>query len=191
MLILIIVHLNIATLIYSLHTHIFFLHSVHVLVRSRLFLYRVGYVMRMRDGNSYRNAPEKIASCNNSMGCLSSKDGEHSRSPTSTRIDIEETSFTESEAHAQMIIDVRDGQVEAKDCLQGLERDLKEEKVEGGETERSEIEAQLTSPTETTTTNEFDATQSGARRFRPTAKSVTVSIAESKGQRYWEQDLKG
>ena len=85
------------------------------------------------------------------MGCLSSRcseDREHS--PISTKVEFEETSFTESEAHSQMITDVNDGQMESKDCLQGLdiaERDLDKEKTEG-ETEmlQLEIEAWLTSP---------------------------------------------
>ena len=121
------------------------------------------------------------------MGCLSSRCSEHSRSPTSTGVEFEETSFTESEAHAraQMIIDIRHGgQVESTDCLQGLQDIAKRE------TEMSEIETQLTGPIETTT-SELDATQSGAQPRRPTTKSVTLSMAESKDPRYWAQDLKG
>ena len=129
-----------------------------------------------------------------SMGCLSSRCSEdHEHSPASTKVEVEETNFTESEAHAQMIIDVKDGQEESKDCLQGLdttERDLEEEKMVG-ETEISETEAQLTTCSPVETTGELDATQSSAQRSRCTAKSVTLSMAESKDPRYWAQDLKG
>lgn len=121
------------------------------------------------------------------MGCLSSRCSEdHEHSPTSTKVEFEETSFTESEAHARIIIDVKDGQVESKDCLQGLDTAGKEEEKLEGETGMSEVEVKLTE-----TTNELDATQSGARCPRPTAKSVTLSMAESKDPRYWAQDLKG
>ncbi len=136
------------------------------------------------------------------MGCLPStsrysEDGasEHVHSSTSTKVEFEETSFTESEAHAQMIIiDVKDGQVESADCLRGLkntvERDPDEGKAEREETGMSEIETQLTScsPFYTTTSDAPTHAQSGAW---PTAKSVTLSMAESKDARYWVQDLKG
>ena len=92
-----------------------------------------------------------------------------------------------------MIIDVKDGQAESKDCLQGLDsakRDVEEEKM-AGETEMSEIEAQPTTRSPIETTSELDATQSSAQRSRRTAKSVTLSMAESKDPRYWAQDLKG
>lgn len=127
------------------------------------------------------------------MGCLSSRYSEdHEHTPTSTKVEFEETSFTESEAHArtQMIIDVKDGQAESKDCLQGLDsaetgRDMVN--VTGETNEMSEVEAQLTSPTDITSGEE----SSSWTCPRPPAKSVTLSMAESKGPRYWAQDLKG
>ena len=143
------------------------------------------------------------------MGCRSSKcseDGEHDvhvHSPTSisTKTELEETSFTESEAHAKMIIDVKGGQVESADCSKGVEntaeRDPDEGKVEREETDNMlEIEAQQTDPIETiattttatTTTSDMMQSASGAP---PIAKSVTISMAESKDARYWVQDLKG
>ena len=137
------------------------------------------------------------------MGCLSSRcseDGEHDvhvHSPTSisTKTELEETSFTESEAHAKMIIDVKGDQVESADCSKGVqntaERDPDEGKVEREETEMLETEAQQTDPIETiasTTTSDVMQSASGAR---PIAKSVTISMAESKDARYWVQDLKG
>lgn len=135
------------------------------------------------------------------MGCLSSRcsgDGEHDvdvyvHSPTSTKVEFEESSFTESEAHAKIIIDVKGGQVESADCLGGLqntaERDPDEEEREEEETGMLEIEAQLTDRIETIVSTS-DVTQS-ASGARPTAKSVTLSMAESKDARYWVQDLKG
>ena len=140
------------------------------------------------------------------MGCRSSRcseDGEHDvhvHSPTSisTKTELEETSFTESEAHAKMIlIDVKGGQVESADCSKGVqntaERDPEEEKAEREETDMLEIEAQQTDPIETiasTTTTTSDVMQS-ASGAPPIAKSVTISMAESKDARYWVQDLKG
>ena len=120
------------------------------------------------------------------MGCLSSRCSEDRKhSPTSTKVKFEETSSESTEAHAHMIIYVKDaGQTDSKDCAQGLDPVHVPETEK--EKEAAEIEARLTSSINTDNSEDLIT-----QRTRPSAKSVTLSMAESKDSRYWVQDLKG